>query len=63
MVGPRRDGTTHLGSEAPNGRAGVEPREGLIAGVAVACLAGIANRLVGGLAEKRLAAQTSGLSS
>ena len=37
--------------------AKVDPGKGLTAGLAVACLAVIANRLVGGLAEKRLAAQ------
>jgi glycine betaine/proline transport system permease protein len=56
-------GTKDLGRETLNALARVEPGQGLIAGLAVACLAVIANRLVGGLAEKRLAAQTSGLSS
>jgi glycine betaine/proline transport system permease protein len=50
-------GTKDLGRETLNALAKVDPGKGLTAGLAVACLAVIANRLVGGLAEKRLAAQ------
>ena len=52
-------GTKDLGRETLNALAKVNPGQGLTAGLAVACLAVIANRLVGGLAEKRLAAQAS----
>lgn len=50
-------GTKDLGRETLNALAKVNPGQGLTAGLAVACLAVIANRLVGGLAEKRLLAQ------
>jgi len=50
-------GTKDLGRETLNALAKVNPGQGLTAGLAVACLAVIANRLVGGLAEKKLSAQ------
>lgn len=50
-------GTKDLGRETLNALAKVNPGQGLTAGLAVACLAVIANRLVGGLAEKRLLVQ------
>lgn len=50
-------GTKDLGRETLNALAKVNPGQGLTAGLAVACLAVIANRLVGGLAEKRLRAR------
>lgn len=56
-------GTKDLGRETLNALARVDPGQGLTAGLAVACLAVIANRIVGGLGEKRLAAQTSGIPS
>lgn len=51
-------GTKDLGRETLTALAKVDPGQGLTGGLAVACLAVIASRLVGGLAEKRLAAQT-----
>ena len=51
-------GTKDLGRETLTALAKVDPGQGLTGGLAVACLAVIANRLVGGLAEKRLATQT-----
>ena len=56
-------GTKDLGRETLNALARVDPGQGLTAGLAVACLAVIANRIVGGLGEKRLSAQTSGIPS
>ena len=50
-------GTKDLGRETLTALARVDPGRSFTAGLAVACLAVIANRLVGGLAEKRLAAQ------
>ncbi|WP_432286224.1 ABC transporter permease subunit [Aminobacter sp. BA135] len=52
-------GTKDLGRETLTALARVDPGQGLTAGLAVACLAVVANRLVGGLAEKRMAAQAS----
>ncbi|WP_156150714.1 proline/glycine betaine ABC transporter permease [Hyphomicrobium sp. 99] len=51
-------GTKDLGRETLSALAKVDPGQGLTGGLAIACLAVIANRLVGGLAEIRLAAQT-----
>ena len=56
-------GTKDLGRETLTALAKVDPGQGLTAGLAVACLAVIANRLIGAMAEKRLAAQTSGSAS
>jgi glycine betaine/proline transport system permease protein len=49
-------GTKDLGRETLTALAKVDPGQGLVGGLAVACLAVIANKLVGGLAEKRMAA-------
>ena len=51
-------GTKDLGRETLTALTKVDPGQGLTAGLAVACLAVIANRLVGGLAEKQLRAQS-----
>jgi glycine betaine/proline transport system permease protein len=53
-------GTKDLGRETLTALAKVDPGQGLVAGLAVACLSVISNRLIGKMAEKRLAAQSTG---
>lgn len=48
-------GTKDLGRETLTALAKVDPGQGLVAGLAVACLSVISNRLIGKMAENRLA--------